>query len=117
MIEGKGDDRRIKPGVEGIEHSARHRNPIVGLKHGRCIGQHGGYGVAPRDSGLLQGGGELAGPCVELRISETLTAVDDGGVAGVDTGRTFQKRQRAQRLIVCGIFRKIGFVAAHHAQP
>ena len=39
MIEGEGDDRRIEPRVERVEHALRHRHAVVGLQHRRRVGE------------------------------------------------------------------------------
>ena len=39
MIEREGDDRRIEPRVERVEHTLRHRHTVVALQHGGRVGK------------------------------------------------------------------------------
>ena len=77
MIERKGDGRRIEPGVERVEHAARHRHAVMAFEHGRRIGEHHRDRVALLDAGLGQRRGEPAGAGIEVRIGVRAAAMDD----------------------------------------
>ena len=53
MIELKRDDRRIKPGVDRVQHGASHRYAVMSFEHRRRIGKHDGHGVAGTDAAFV----------------------------------------------------------------
>ena len=69
VIEREGVDRRIEPGVDGVEHGAAHRHAIMRLKHGRRVGEHDRDRVAALDAALGQSRREPARAVVEVAIA------------------------------------------------
>ena len=102
MIELEGDDTRIEARIDRVQHGARHRHPVMGLDHGRGIGEHDRDGVADADAARGQRRGEPAGARVKGGVGEALRAMDDSGVVRVHGRGARQERQRAERLIVGG---------------
>ncbi len=96
VIQHEGDGLGVEPGVEGVEHGARHGNAKVRLHHGRGVGQHHGHGVVLADACLGQRAGQLAAAGVGLGPGLAQRAVHDGQTVGVDLGRAFDERQGRQ---------------------
>ena len=98
MIEREGVDRGVEPGVDGVEHRARHRHAVMAFEHRRRVGEHHRDGVAALDAALAQRRGEPPRAGIEVAIIAPQRAVDDGDVVGIDRGRALQELQRRQRL-------------------
>jgi hypothetical protein len=73
---------RIQPGVQRVEHGARHRDAKVRLHHGRRVGQHHRHRVALAHAGFLQGAGQLAAARVHLAPAAPQRAVHHGQPLG-----------------------------------
>ena len=50
MVELEGDDRRVEPRVQGMQHRLDHRHAEMRLEHRRRVGEHDGDGVAFADA-------------------------------------------------------------------
>ena len=98
VVEPEGDDRRVEPRVERIEHGARHRHAVMAFEHRRRVGEHDRDRVAAPDAALRQRRGEPARARVELAVGAPQRAVDDRDRVGEDARRALQECQRRQRL-------------------
>ncbi|MDT4861018.1 hypothetical protein FQZ97_956030 [compost metagenome] len=84
----------VEPGVERVEHGARHGHAKVRFDHRRCVGQHHGHRVVLANAGTLQGAGQLPGAVVGLAPGLAQIAVHDGQPVRVDLGRALDEGQR-----------------------
>ena len=116
VVEGEGEDRRIEPRVERVEHGAGHRHAVVRLDHRRGIGEHHRDRVAAPDPFLGERGGEAAGTGVELGIGEALRPVDHRGPVGKHGRRAFEEGQRRERLKVRGVAVEVDVVNPAHGE-
>ena len=110
VIEREGDDRRVEPGVERVEHALRHRHAVMAFQHRRRVGEHHRDGVAALDAALGQRRGEPPRARIELGVIAPQRPVDDGGVAGKHGRRALEKAERRQRLVIGRIAVEIGVV-------
>ena len=123
MVEREGDDRRVEPRVERVEHALRHRHAVVAFQHGRRIGQHDRDAVAALDAALGQRGSEPARARIELGVRAAQGPVDNGGVGREHGGRALEKAERRQRLeigrvaVETKIIRRVGGRFRHGAYP
>ena len=100
VVDLEGDDRRVEARVERMEHRPGHGHAVVGLEHGRAVGQHDGDGIARYDAVAGKGAGKAAAAGVEGGVGELDFAVNDRRVPWVDGGRPLEQRQRRQGLKV-----------------
>ena len=100
MLQAEGDAGGIEAGIEGVEHRARHGHAEMGLQHGRHIGRHDRHGVALPDAPAAEGRGQAAAALAELGIGEAPVAMDDGGLLGIDHGRSLEQGDRRHRRII-----------------
>ena len=91
MVEHEGDRRRIEPGVERVEHRARHRHAVVGIRASRACWRASPTTVSPRaDAALGERGGEAARARVELAVG----AAQRPWMIAVRSGKTAAERSR-----------------------
>ena len=114
MVELEGDDRRIEPGVERMQHAPGHRYGEMRLQHRRGVGQHHRHRVALADAVFGQCRGELQRALPPLAVVRALVAVDDGDMVGEGLGGAFEKTQRRQRLVVGGILVEVFLICFGH---
>ena len=108
VIELERDDGGIEPGVDGVEHGARHRHAVVAFQHRRRVGQHRRHRVASADAALAQRRGKLPRPRIELAVVPPQRTVHDRELVGKHRRRALQQRQRRQRLEIRRIAVEIG---------
>ena len=116
VVEGEGEDRRVEPGVERVEHGAGHRHAVVGLDHPRRVREHHRNRVAGPDSLVGERRGEAARAGVKLGIGEALRPVDHRGTVGKHDRRAFEESQRRERLKVRGVAVKVDVVNSAHGE-
>ena len=92
-----GDGAGVQPGVDGVEHGAERRDPMVRLEYGRHVGQDHRHRVALADAPRRQCRGKPARPRVELAVADASRAVNDRGAVGINGRRAGQESQRRQR--------------------
>ena len=80
VVEREGDDRRVEPRVERVEHALRHRHAVMAFQHRRRIGEQHRHGVAALDAALAQRRGQPPRARIELGVVAPQPAVNDGGV-------------------------------------
>jgi len=116
VVELEGDRFRVKPGVERVQHGARHRHAEVALVHRWRVRQHRGHRVTDLHAAALQGAGELAAAGVGIGPGLAQCTVDDSDPVRVDVRRALQKAQRGQghkigtvavQALVVGVHRHI----------
>ena len=100
MVEHEGDGGGVEARIDGVQHRAHHGHAVMGLKHGRRVGEHHRDGVAFADAASLQRRGELARTPAEVPVSDLLAPVDDCDMVRVDARRALKKDERRQRLII-----------------
>jgi len=114
MVQHEGNGLWIKPGVERIEHRARHRHAKMRLHHRRGVGQHHRHRIVLANAMLLQGAGQLPAARIGLRPGLAQFAVDDGQPLRVDLGGAGDKAQRCHRRMVGPIAGEPGVKNAAH---
>ncbi len=102
MFQHEGEGGGVQPRVQRIQHRPQHRHAIMGLQHGRGVGQHHRHRVALLDTALRQCRGQAAAAGIEIGITHALAAMDDGGAVREGAGGALQEGQRRQRLVVGG---------------
>ncbi len=117
VIELEGDERRVEPGIDGVEHRAGHRHAVVAFEHRRRVGEHDRHGVAALDAAPRQRRGQLLRARVELGIVPPQIPMNDRSPVGKYRGGPLQERQRSQRLEVRGIPVEIDVVRRRHVRP
>ncbi len=98
VVQHEGDGLRIQPGVQRIEHRARHGDAKVRLHHGRRVGQHHGHRVVLANARCAAGrwpaGGSAHRPRAQVCAQR---AVHDGQALRIHLGRAFNEVQRRNR--------------------
>ena len=113
VVELEGDRFRVEPGVERVQHGARHRHAEVAFVHRRRVRQHRGHRVAGLHAAALQRARQLAAAAVGLGPGLAQRAVDDGDPVRVDVRRAFQKTQRAQGDMVGAVALQSLVIGSH----
>ena len=100
MVELEGEDRRIEPRVERMQHRPGHRHAVVRLQHRRRVGQHHGDRVARCRCRAAPAPTRAAGSARRTRHSSCAGRRARPPCAPGNGRRPLQERQRRQRLIV-----------------
>ena len=111
VLQDVGDGRGIEPRVDGVEHRAQHGHAVVGIQHGRHVGQHGRHGVARPDAAARKRRSKPQRALMKRAVAVALGAMDHRYAVGVDGGRPRQERNRRE---ACEI-RRIGREAREQA--
>ena len=110
MIEDEADRGRVEPGVDGVEHRARHRYAVMDFQHVRHVGRHHGDRVAKAEPAFGEGRGEPAAARVKFGVIAPEAPVDHCRFFRIDLRRALQKGQRRERLVVGGLPVEAGFI-------
>ncbi|MNQ36348.1 hypothetical protein D3C85_498670 [compost metagenome] len=113
MLEHEGDGLCIQPHVEGVEDRADHRHAKVHFEHRRDIGQHHRHGIALADAATGQGRGQASAARIGLGPVTANSAMNHGGVVGIDACRTLEKTQGREGDVVGRGRRKALFIDRH----
>ena len=112
MLQHIGDGRGIEPGVDRVQHRARHRHAMMGFQHRRRVGQHRRHRVVLFDPARRQRRGQFAATAIKLGIAQPGVAMNHRDGVGIGGGGTRQMAERRQRLEIGGIAVKPGVVRA-----
>ena len=115
VLQHEGNGLRIEPGVQRVEHRARHGHAEMDFEHGRHVGQHDRHGMARADAARAQRMRQLAAAVIGLFPGLALRAVNDGGTLWIDPRGSLDVAQGRKRHEIGRIFVQPELVRSHRA--
>ena len=100
MVEDEGDGRRVKTGVDGVQHGAGHGDAEMQLEHGRNIGGDHRHRLVEADAAAADGRGQAAATLIGLFPGEAQITMNNGKIIGINPGGSFQQTDGRQRNII-----------------
>ena len=105
-----GQQRRVQPRVQRIEHGVQCRHGVVRLHHLGRVGQHHADRAAAHHAQCRQRGGQARAAVTGLLPGVAALAVDHCRQVGEHLGAAFDKAHRRQRSVVRRVLGQVLFV-------
>ena len=109
-----GQQRRVQPRVQRVQHRPQGRHGVVRLDHLRRVGQHHADGVAAAHAQRRQRRSQARRALAALRPGVAPLAVDHRGQVGEDLGASLDEAHRRQRHVVGRVPVEVLVVDAGH---
>jgi hypothetical protein len=108
-----GQQRRVEPRVQRVQHRAQRRHGVMCLHHLGRVGQHHADGVAAADAQGAQCCRQPRRALAHLRPGVAALAVHHGRQVAEHLGAAFDEAHRAQRHVVGAVAVEVLIVDAH----
>jgi hypothetical protein len=114
VVQLPGQERRVQPRVERVEHGIERRHRVVRFHHLRRVGEHGAHRAVAADAQRAKRRSQARAALARLRPGVGTRAVHHRRQVAKDLGAALDKADRAQGHEIGGVLLQALFVEAAH---